>query len=185
MNIYEKLQQVRVSLQEKKLKKSGKNSYSGYDYYELSDILPEINRLMNEHKMTSVVSFDTDYARLRLIDSEKPEEKIEFTSPMSTASLKGCHDVQNLGAVETYERRYLYMTAFEIVESDVLDKTHDKTKAVEKTKQQRLAEIAKENGVDLKEIAGYIKLQFAKTTANDLSDKEFDEVKHYCIYGLE
>ena len=44
-----------------------------------------------------------------------------FTSPMSSASLKGCHDVQNLGAVQTYLRRYLWTNAFEIVEHDALD----------------------------------------------------------------
>ena len=42
---------------------------------------------------------------------------------MSSASLKGCHEVQNLGAVETYIKRYLYQNCFEIVESDVLDET--------------------------------------------------------------
>jgi len=40
---------------------------------------------------------------------------------MSTAALKGCHEVQNLGAVQTYIRRYLWVAALEIVESDVVD----------------------------------------------------------------
>jgi hypothetical protein len=42
---------------------------------------------------------------------------------MSSAALKGCHDVQNLGAVQTYLRRYLWTNAFEIVEHDALDAT--------------------------------------------------------------
>ena len=42
---------------------------------------------------------------------------------MGEADLKGCHSVQNLGAVQTYTRRYLYITAFEIVEHDALDAT--------------------------------------------------------------
>jgi hypothetical protein len=40
---------------------------------------------------------------------------------MGSAALKGCHEVQNVGAVETYQRRYLWVTAMEIVEHDVLD----------------------------------------------------------------
>jgi len=44
-----------------------------------------------------------------------------ITSPMSSAALKGCHDVQNLGAVQTYIRRYLWVTAMEIVEHDAID----------------------------------------------------------------
>jgi hypothetical protein len=46
-----------------------------------------------------------------------------ITSPMSSAALKGCHEVQNLGAVQTYIRRYLWVTAMEIVEHDALDAT--------------------------------------------------------------
>jgi len=42
---------------------------------------------------------------------------------MADAHLKGCHPIQNLGAVETYSRRYLYVTALEIVEHDALDAT--------------------------------------------------------------
>jgi hypothetical protein len=40
---------------------------------------------------------------------------------MAKAELKGAHPIQNLGAVETYQRRYLWMTAMEIVEHDILD----------------------------------------------------------------
>jgi len=123
MNIYEKLQTVRVALQNKNLKKGKTNTYSGYQYYELADFLPELMQLMNDNKMTSVISFTNELATLTLIDMEKPDAQIIFTSPMSTAKLKAAHEIQNLGAVETYERRYLYMMAFEIVEADVLDAT--------------------------------------------------------------
>ena len=40
---------------------------------------------------------------------------------MGSAQLKGCHIVQNIGAVETYQRRYLYVSALAIVEHDALD----------------------------------------------------------------
>lgn len=121
MNIYEKLQEARVELQGMNLKKSGKNSFAQYDYFELADFMPHINRIMLEKKLTGFCSFTEDLASLTLVNSEKPEERIVFTSPMSKANLKGCHEVQNLGAVETYQRRYLYTTAFEIVEADLLD----------------------------------------------------------------
>jgi len=48
---------------------------------------------------------------------------------MSTASLKGCHEVQNLGAVQTYIRRYLWVCALEIVESDAIETDPNTTKA--------------------------------------------------------
>ena len=135
MNIYEKLQTVRVALQNKNLKKGKTNTYSGYQYYELADFLPELMQLMKDNKMTSVISFTNELATLTLIDMEKPDAQIIFTSPMSTAKLKAAHEIQNLGAVETYERRYLYMMAFEIVEADVLDATQGQ---VDTTPQQNI-----------------------------------------------
>jgi hypothetical protein len=121
MNVYEKLQKARIELQSKTMKKSGHNKFAGYQYFELGDFLPEINKLFSELKLCSVVSFGKDLAELKVINIEKPEEVVTFTSPMAEANLKGCHPIQNLGAVETYNRRYLYVTALEIVEHDALD----------------------------------------------------------------
>lgn len=124
MNIYEKLQTMRVALQNENISKSGKNTGVGYSYFELQDFIPLINIMMLEAKVLSVLTYTKELAILRIINSEKPEEFIDFTSPMSEATLRGTHPVQNLGAVETYIRRYLYITAFEIVDNDQLDSTH-------------------------------------------------------------
>lgn len=126
MNVYEKLLNVRVALQNTKIKKTGNNKYAGYTYFELGDFLPTVNELCKENKIIPVTSFNTDVATLTMIDAEKPEDVIVFTSPMADASLKGCHAIQNMGAVETYQRRYLMMLAFEIVEGDSLDGTQGK-----------------------------------------------------------
>lgn len=126
MNVYEKLQEARVKLQSMQMKKSGKNKFANYDYFELSDFMPHVNSLFAEHKLFSAVSFIDGEATLRIVNSEKPDEVILFASPMSTADLKGCHQVQNLGAVQTYLRRYLYVLALEIVEYDALDSTQGK-----------------------------------------------------------
>ena len=39
---------------------------------------------------------------------------------MAKAELKGAHEIHNLGAVQTYQRRYLWMTALELVEHDAI-----------------------------------------------------------------
>ena len=123
MNIYEKLQDMRVNLQEMELKKSGRNKFAGYDYFELVDFLPAVTKLMLQKKVASSLSFAESIVTLTLINIEEPTETIIFTSPMASAALKGCHDIQNLGAVITYLRRYLYINAFDIVENDVLNAT--------------------------------------------------------------
>lgn len=121
MNIYEKLQEVKCKLVKMNLKKSGNNKFVGFKYYELQDIMPAINDQLRELKLTSVMRFDHELATLEIINTEKPDEKIQFTMPTSSANLKGCHEVQNLGAVVTYTRRYLWLTALDITEGDVLD----------------------------------------------------------------
>lgn len=123
MNIYEKLQEARLKLQATEMKKTGENKFAGYKYFELRDFLQPAQSIFKELKLFGAVSFTADLATLTIIDCEKPEDKIVFTSPMGSAALKGCHEVQNIGAVETYQRRYLWVTALEIVEHDVLDAT--------------------------------------------------------------
>lgn len=125
VNIYEKLQAVRVELAKQGIKKGKKNTYAGYSYYELADFLPQIQELCQKHKVTPLftVSNDGASALLFIQDVEKQDARLEFSIPMSQAQLKACHPVQNLGAVLTYERRYLYMIAFELVEADVLEAT--------------------------------------------------------------
>ena len=130
MSVYKKLQQARMLLQGTKLTKSGKNKFAGYEYFELSDFLPAIQKICNEIGLCGIVSFNHEMAYLQINDVEDGTS-IMFTSPMSSAALKGCHDVQNLGAVQTYLRRYLWTNAFEIVEHDALDAT---TGAVEVAK---------------------------------------------------
>ena len=130
MSVYKKLQQARMLLQGTKLTKSGKNKFAGYEYFELSDFLPAIQKICYEIGLCGVVSFNHEMAYLQINDVGDGTS-IMFTSPMSSAALKGCHDVQNLGAVQSYLRRYLWTNAFEIVEHDVLDAT---TGAVEVAK---------------------------------------------------
>lgn len=120
-NIYSKLAKVCLELQQKNIKKSGRNKFVGYSYYELSDILPSINELMVEHGLCMLIGFNKDLATLTLINSDEPEQKIENTVPMGDVQLKGAHVAQNVGAMQTYARRYLVLATFNICESDMFD----------------------------------------------------------------
>ncbi len=121
MTVFKKLQEARIKLQNTDLKKSGLNKFAGYKYFELGDFLPTIQNICNEIGLCGHVTFYTDIAILSITDVEDPAQFIEFKCPMSSAALKGCHEVQNLGAVQTYLRRYLWTNAFEIVEHDAID----------------------------------------------------------------
>ena len=120
MTIFEKLNEARLRFQNAGIKKSGNNKY--FTYYELSDILPEINKLANELKFCCIVNFTSETATLDFVDLEG-DGKITFTSPMAEVKLASGQPCQNLGASQTYLKRYLYQHCFEIVENDILDAT--------------------------------------------------------------
>lgn len=121
MNVYQKLNAARAKFHSIELKKSGHNKFAGYKYFELGDFIIPALEIFKEFGLTGIISFGKETADLRIVNNEKPDEVIVIESPMSSAALKGCHDVQNLGAVQTYLRRYLWVAALEIVEHDALD----------------------------------------------------------------
>ena len=120
MSVHKKLMQARVKLQATEMKKSGLNKFAGYSYFELGDFIPHIQTIFQDVGLCGVVSFDATQATLCITDVDDGT-CIVVTSPMAEANLKGAHPIQNLGAVESYQRRYLWMTAMEIVEHDIID----------------------------------------------------------------
>ena len=120
MSVHKKLMQARIQLQNLPLKKTGHNKFAGYYYFELGDFLPDVQQIFNNIGLCGYISYDSEIASLTIVDLED-NSTIVITSPMVEANLKGAHPIQNLGAVETYTRRYLWVTAMEIVEHDALD----------------------------------------------------------------
>lgn len=174
MNIYEKLNAARLQIAEKGLSKTGNNAFAGFKYFELSEILPVVNKVNNELKLFSAFSFLRDTATLEIVNAEKPEEKVTFSFAYSPdgAKLKACHQIQNEGAVQTYIKRYLYQNAYEIAEADQLDasvgrdepkptskpakpaKASEAPKAQKKSFAETIAEVAKEHPEELNEALG-------------------------------
>lgn len=120
MSVYHKLNAARIKLQNTELSKSGHNKFAGYRYFELGDFLPTVQSIFADLGLCGIVSYGTEIASLTIVDTED-NSQVVITSPMGSASLKGCHEIQNIGAVETYQRRYLWVTAMEIVEHDAID----------------------------------------------------------------
>lgn len=121
MNLYQKLQKARIALQNTALKKSGMNKFAGFKYFELGDLLPHINNIFDDLGLFSAFNIKDELATLTIVDTDKPEHAVQFTSPIADASVKGTTPVQSLGAVHTYLKRYLYLNALEIIENDMLD----------------------------------------------------------------
>jgi hypothetical protein len=129
MSVYMKLAAAREKFHSLKLTKTGENKFAGYKYFELGDFLIPALKVFSEFDLCAVISFTKDEATMRIVNMVDNSE-IVITSPMGSAALKGCHEVQNIGAVETYQRRYLWVAALEIVEHDALDATTGKGQVI-------------------------------------------------------
>lgn len=118
VSVLQKLQQARVMLQEKNLKKTGYNPFQKFNYFELSDFLPQVNNIFNELKLYSHFNLYKDKAKLVIICTET-NDQVQFTTPIQ--QVKENAKMQDIGAIHTYSKRYLYYNALEIVENDLID----------------------------------------------------------------
>ena len=140
-SLNESIISIRVELQNAKLKKSGKNKYAGFDYFELADFLPKLNELMLKEKVNDRFYIKDGYATLEL---QKGEEINTYTMPFVLFStpltykkdksgnflknkdgeyiqMPSMQDIQYLGALNTYYKRYLYLNEFGITDGNVID----------------------------------------------------------------
>ena len=120
MSVHKKLMQARVKLLSVDMKKSGQNKFAGYSYFELGDFIPHVQTIFNDLGLCGVVTFNIEYAQLCITDVEDGTV-IVITSPMAEANLKGSQPIQLIGSIQTFQRRYLWMAAMEIVEHDIID----------------------------------------------------------------
>ena len=120
-NIDRRILNISAKFKNLKIKKSGYNKFSGFNYFELSDIQPVLIDLMLEEGVGARYSIDEKVAEATFINLDDPKDRATFKVPMGEANLKGTQDMQNKGACIIYARRYLLLLAFSIVEPDQLD----------------------------------------------------------------
>lgn len=193
-NVHKKLMQARMQLQAREIKKSGRNTFANYSYMELADFLAPTQTIFSELALCGVVSFTADVASLTITDIEDGSEII-ITSPMGSAALKGCHEVQNVGAVETYQRRYLWVTAMEIVEHDALDSSEPGSlepvlkASIEQAQQRGMGALAAAAADAETRLEGFTKTALSKLSARvkalQTTAEQFDLIEDQGLNGDE
>lgn len=133
MNVYQKLLEARSQFLTANVKKTGKNMHLQYMYYKLDDIVPVATPIFKTLGLLPLITFSGEEAKMTMINVEAPEETIVFTSPMREGEVKGQLPIQALGSVETYQRRYLYLSALDIVETDGIDEAAGAPEKSDKT----------------------------------------------------
>lgn len=128
MNIYQKLFKARAMFLEADVKKTGKNMHLSFKYFELEDIVPTATRIFGEVGIVPLVNFTADTATMTIVNTDNPEETVTFVSPfnqiapiVSNTGKQATNEMMALGSSITYMRRYLYMIALDICESDGID----------------------------------------------------------------
>ena len=139
MTVYKKLTAARAKLSALEIKKTGHNNFgTGFSYFELADFIPQVNKIFDEIGLCGVFSFEGDNVTLTIHDTDGTGS-VAFVSPAVHASNPRSQAIQNLGGTHTYLRRYMWLMALELVESDAVDSAENSvkvekpvTKAVEK-----------------------------------------------------
>ena len=120
MTVYKKLQEARTEMSRRPLKKSGKNKFAGYEYFELQDILPHAHDVFNKVGLCGVFSVFDNVASLQVYETDTGAS-ISFQSPLVMAENAKGQAIQSMGSTHTYFRRYLWLMALELTENDMVD----------------------------------------------------------------
>ena len=107
----EKIIKIKNKFYETATKKSGKNSFQGFEYFELKDFLPDLVKLMAEEEVNDIFTIKDEYAVLKLIHKEETNEYtipfVMFDVPLNKQGKDSMQKIQYLGALSTYYKRYL------------------------------------------------------------------------------
>lgn len=123
MELRKRLQNIRCEVQKKCNKKTGHNDYAGFDYFQLEDFLPTANEEFNKEGLCPIFTIEYEGERqMAYLTIEDGDEKVVFKTPTAEANL-GKNAIQNLGAMLTYTKRYLYLNCLELSEGDAVDAT--------------------------------------------------------------
>jgi len=128
--IHARMAKIKKELSDTKIEKSGFNKFAGFKYHELSDFIEVVNKLNDKHGVNDVVNIDkiSGSCTLTLYNVEDAKDFITVVTPYEEAQMLGkggapsnVDKIQRMGSTITYNRRYLYMTAYNIQESDGVD----------------------------------------------------------------
>ncbi len=121
--VYKKLGKVQGNLlQNHKFKKSGKNKYGGFNYFELEDLLPPIVKECFENGLLIEFSFSDNEGILKVRDIEDPGIMVSNRVPLpELEEMPRMNIIQSLGSYITYIKRYLLMNTFHICEESYID----------------------------------------------------------------
>lgn len=121
-----KIKKGRTWFQKQKIKKSGKNNFHNYTYYELRDISPYHDEMCNQLNIDADLNMKHEggWASLDVVDldqDDKQEIKQFWTRVPILSGGNPTQEMQQEGGIETYAKRYLFIQLWNINESDPIE----------------------------------------------------------------
>lgn len=126
MNIYKKIQRIRKKLVDIGVTKSGINEDKDFQYFQLGDYLPQINKLGDEMGLMTKFDMTKDRGVLKIINIDNSEEVLEWELPTADLQMQDddgnqAEGIQIMKGKSTYMRRALFENAYEISVKDTVD----------------------------------------------------------------
>lgn len=119
--VLSKLAEARQIIKQSKLKKSGYNDFSKYDYFTPEQVQELVNNASTQTGLITLFNLKRNElgisGYLDVIELET-QEKITFEMATDIPQIKATNIAQQLGGCVTYTERYLKMVAFGIVENE-------------------------------------------------------------------
>jgi hypothetical protein len=165
-----------------RLDKDGKNTFSNYDYFKPDDILRKLNPLLEENNLITIFNLKNNneyYVAQLIVEDTESDAKVTYEFDISKATVKGANEAQNSGATMTYAKRYILMNVFNIADDkDDFDKSK-KGKPPQQNqgtddKKTEVSSILKvfetEFKVTKEQIETHLKKQVSKITDSDINN---------------
>jgi hypothetical protein len=171
LTVHGRMVKIKRELSTMKIPKSGHNKFAGFKYHELSDFLNEINLLNEKYGVNDFVEIceNENECRITLVSTDDSSDFFTIRTPYKNAQMLGkggapsnVDEIQRAGATITYNRRYLYVTAYGINENCSVDAKEpvqkEEVKSVLPTFTEANFEKAKQNGATVEQIKKYYTL---------------------------
>lgn len=171
-DVYSKIQKGKMYFMEQGIKKSGRNKFHKFQYYELKDLLPVVLRWMEDNHMSNHYNFSSTEG-IMIICDEDTMTSASFSIPLPPVNMENPFQaMQVIGGLQTYARRYLLIQAFDIEELDSIDCID--TKKV--PKQRKTQQTAKESKPTTTEIVNMFH-EVERSLNNE--NKELNQINFY------
>ena len=174
MVVEDKIQDAKDCFAE--LEKKGYNGFQNFKYIELKELNPIVRNVCKRFKIRTNFEWDVEKNIMHLHVTDR-EDGSKYTASIPVAPVNASDPgkyMQDVGRVQTYSQRYLYVQLFEIAVPDNIDNKPDGTKSVPKQYQNSTKNVSKQKQTPKKK--QNIPVQPVITPQTDISEQDVKEV---------